>query len=247
MTNGSWTYPLYCVLLTLSLSSPAIAQTRSDTGSYHRSLTHLASIYKNEMGADSRLYTGAQYMATGQRAKGSVFFLADTALPGSVQYHGEWYENIPLQYDLLADQVLIKDYTHSYDIQLTKEKVQHFFLGSHEFVYIDPDPSSAAPGGYYEWLYKGTPSLFVRHEKKVVLPSNPEDPAFYRQDNSWFLLTGDRLMEVEGKSSLLNLLKDKKDALKKFIRDNHIDFGKDFERALIRTIDYYAQLKNQHA
>lgn len=272
MTNGSRTYPLYCVL-TLFLSPSAGAQTQSDTAFYHRSLTHLASIYKNEMGADSRLYMGAQYMATGQRAKGSVFFLADTALPGAVLYHGEWYENISLQYDLLADQIFIKDYTRSYDIQLTKEKIQRFTLGGHEFVYINPDPASATTGGYYEWLHKGAPStpgaeptapgfsaapgssgaelgpfsLFVRHEKKVVLPANPEDPAYYRQDNSWFLLMDDRLVEVDGKSSLLSLLKDKKDVLKKFIRDNHIDFGKDLQQALIKTIDYYAQLKHDHA
>jgi hypothetical protein len=244
----------------------------ADSSFYHTALLNFSETYHKEMGAASRLYTGSEYLGNGQRAKGSPFFLSDSPLPGSVVYQGEAYDNLDLQYDLLSGEVLIKDYTQSYNIELTKEKVTRFTIAHHEFWYLTPggrtsdqpsvpdQPStsgqpasdhSPAPDrsipldpGYYERLNSSAPFLYARREKKIAFPANAEEQAYYRLSSSWFLQLGDRFYRVESKGDLLNILKDKKDPLKKFIRESHINFKKDFEQASIKTIAYYAQIRN---
>jgi hypothetical protein len=49
---------------------------------------------------------------------------------------------------------------------------------------------------------------------------------------------------VESRGALLDLLKDKKDLLKKYIRINKLDFNRDWEGSLVKTAAYYAQIKN---
>lgn len=245
------TYLLCSVLLCLLILPSLFAQQSPpqlppDTGFYKQSQTALSEINRKEIGAGSRLYTGSEYLGNGQRAKGTPFFLGDSALPGSVLYQGEWFPSIDLQYNLLSGEILVKDYARSYAIQLTREKVTGFFIAGHEFLYISPDRSTSPSmeEGYYERLNKTAPFLFARREKKIAYPANAEEQSFYQPVNSWFLQVGDRFYRLESKSGLLDILRDKKDELKKFIRDRHIDFRKEFEQALIRTTEYYAQIKN---
>jgi len=53
----------------------------------------------------------------------------------------------------------------------------------------------------------------------------------------------ERYYPVDTKSDLLTALHDKKEEIKKFVQKNKSDFRKDFENALIKTADYYNQLK----
>lgn len=244
------TYLLCGVLLDLLFSPSLFAQQQqpllTDTGSfYHQSLKGLSEKNRNDLGAGSGLYTGTEYLGNGQRAKGTPFFLGDSALPGSVQYQGEFYPSVDLQYNLLSGEILVKDYARSYDIQLTREKVDGFVIAGHEFLYISPDRSTAPSmeEGYYERLNRTAPFLYARRDKKIAYPANAEEQPFYRQVDSRFLQLGDRFYRVESKGALLEILRDKKDELKKYIRDRHIDFRNKFEQALISTTEYYAQIK----
>ena len=203
------------------------------------------------MGAGSRLYTGSEYLGNGHQAKGSPFFLTDSSLPGSVEYQGQRYDNLDMQYDLLSGAILIKDYTHNYNIELPKDKVARFSIAHHEFWYLIPDRSSPSnmEAAYYERLYydrqnPAGPALFARREKKIVIPSSVDEQAFYQLVNSWYLLIGGQFYQVESKNRLLDILKDKKDLVKKIIREQHLNFKKEFERALIKTVEYYAQQRN---
>ncbi|HXB95846.1 MAG TPA: hypothetical protein VNU70_11830, partial [Puia sp.] len=71
-----------------------------------------------------------------------------------------------------------------------------------------------------------------------------DDLARYDQENFYFLQAGDRYYRIDGKDDLLDALKDKKDALKKYIRENNIRFSNHMEKALIQTTAYYLQIKN---
>jgi len=214
------TYLLCSILPGLFISPSLFAQQQPsppDTGSFYReSLKVFSENNSKELGSGSRLYTGSEYLGNGQRAKGTPFFLGDSALPGSVLYEGEWYPSIDLQYNLLSGEILVKDYARSYEIQLTREKVTGFFIAGHEFIYISPDRSTAPSmeEGYYERLNRTAPHLFGRREKKIAYPANAEEQSFYQQIDSWFLQVGDRFYRVESKSALLDILRDKKRRVK---------------------------------
>lgn len=193
---------------------------------------------------DSRLYNGHEYIRNGINAKGFPFFLDDRLQPGTLVYDGIFYKDIPLQYDLVLDELIIQDYTGKTLISLIPEKVNSFHIGTHIFRYLPGTPSVKT--GFYEELCSGRDSinLFARREKRLVYPSNTEESARYVLHNTYFLRIGNTYSQVDYESSLLAAMRDKKAVVKKYIHDNNIRFNKDFENALIQTTLYYCKLTN---
>jgi hypothetical protein len=241
----------YCFSIKLALFFifPLHAQTLlTDSTFYRTSVERSFEIYQTEMAPDNRLYNGPEYLLSGQGVKGTPFFLSDSLVRGSIYYDNAIFNNVQLQYDIVSDDVIINDYTHSSHIKLVKEKIKNFTILQHPFHFLDPGKNASAfmKAGFYEQL-TGTDdsplSLYVRHEKKITFPANPEEQAGYAQSDSYFLKSKDEFYRVETKRALLEVLKDKKDLLKKYIGDNNIDFKKNLEQALIKTTSYYSQIR----
>jgi hypothetical protein len=194
---------------------------------------------------DSRLYNGHEYIRNGIHAKGFAFFIADSLQNGTLIYDGIRYGNIPLQYDLVLDELIVPDYNGKALLSLIPEKVDQFVIANHHFEYIPTGASNAKPG-FYEVLCSGHDSITLlgRHEKRLIFASNQEETARYNSYDYYFLRIGNTLHSVNDESALLNLLKEKKPALKKYIRENNLRFKKDPEDALIRTVTYYLTLTN---
>jgi hypothetical protein len=199
------------------------------------------------LGDDSRLYNGYEYIRNGTPAKGFPFFDTDSLQTGSLFYDGILYRDIPLEYDLVQDELIIYDHTGSALIGLISGKIDHFSIGPHQFRYqvADKTASSLPKTGFYEVLFaSGSVMLLERREKKLIFSTNRDDLARYDQENMYFLHIGDRFYRVDGKDDLLDVLKDKKDALKKYIRENKIRFSKQMEKALIQVTGYYLQIRS---
>jgi len=232
---------VFCCLLAVLSTSFSYAQPSTDSIFYQQSVHTLLDRYKTEIGQDSRLYIGAEYTGAAQRAKGTPFFLSDSILPGIIHYHGEWYNSLGLQYDLLSGELLINDFTSTYTIRLPKEKVDSFSIKGHFFVYADS--SASLQSGYYERLYQGRLLLLASHTKKVTYPASTEQLPYFRQDDDYFIKKDDRWYRIGDKGALISLLKDKKEAIKKFMREDRGDSKKDFGLLLARTVSYYDQIK----
>jgi hypothetical protein len=239
-----------CALLLLSIPSPpALAQQLPDSASFHQSTALLRQYVRDRLSPDSRLYNGYEYIRNGTPARGFPFFDSDGLQNAQLTYDGILYRDMPLEYDLVLDEVVIHDYTGKILIGLISEKIDHFSIGSHEFRYFPADQANPASGppsqGFYEVLLSSDAiTLLARREKKLVLPSNREDPARYDQQNFYFLHKDGRFYSVDGRIALLEAMKDRKDALKKYIRENKLHFKKQLETALIRTTAYYMQLSH---
>jgi hypothetical protein len=237
---------IYCLFLKWILISPVFSQQLPDSAFYRLSLDSFRENYKAESGPNARIYTGAEYIRNGQRAKGSAFFQSDDPLTGSVYYHDALYTNVEMQYDLVIDGVIISDFSGGSKIKLTNEKLSYFSILDHHFLYFAPgrSASSSMKTGFYEILYEGSVSLYGRYEKQLIFPSNHEDELKYDELDFYFLKINDVFYKVDSKGSLLDLLKDKKDLLKKYIRENKLSFKSDLREPLVKSITYYAQLKN---
>ena len=85
--------------------------------------------------------------------------------------------------------------------------------------------------------------VFTQEEKKLVTGSGSEESK-YIQYNNYFIRLHDVYYAVDGKSSLLEILKDQEDVLKKYIRTNKLNFKKNLESALVLSVIYYSQLKH---
>ncbi|HVS95138.1 MAG TPA: hypothetical protein VHE54_01595 [Puia sp.] len=236
-----------CVFVLFSICvSPVRAQQGSDPVVTDSSPALVLQYAHDNLSPDSRLYNGYEYIRNGTPAKGFPFYDSDGLQKARLSYDGILYRDIPLEYDLVLDEVVIPDFTGKALIGLISEKVGHFSIGAHYFRYVAAGAGAGAPpAGFYEVLLSSGPTtLFARREKKLVFPSNRDDPARYDQRNDYYLVHDGRYYPVDSKDALLHALKDKSDAVKKYIRTARIRFKKRLETALVRTTAYYTQLSH---
>ena len=219
--------------------------TPSDSAFYTTSIYQLYHIYFNQIGQSAELYNGAEYIRNGQKANGFPFFESNDLLPGSISCQGVIYQDVQLQYDLVLDELVTNNYAHNALIRIPREKLDSFSISGHHFLRLDAAKTNGAftDNGYYEQLTINDVPVFAKRVKKLVVPNGYEESK-YVQYNTFYLKLKNGFNVVEGKNSLLDLLNDKRDLLKKFIRANKLNFKKRPEEAIVRTTSYYARLKS---
>jgi len=229
----------YCLALpawALSQSSPA------DSAFLQQATANISLAYKKETAENLHLYNGSEYLRHGHGVKGFPYFQSAGMLKGDVFYDGNLYPDINMQYDLEEDNLVISDYSGNVFIRLVKEKVQYFIIDGHRFDHLRAAAGLPADG-YYESLYNGKLNVYARQQKTTVQALNPADEG-YRLYNTWFVEKQGAFFSVEGEGPLLEILSDKKDLLKKYIRSNKLKFKKAPEMFLARVTGYYDQLNN---
>lgn len=233
---------LFCFLIIQNVAGQAIL---TDSVFYRQSVNKAVHYYTDGAGTSSNLYNGVIYPGYNHRVQGQPFFVADTFSTGSIYYDGVVYPDIPLTYDLVADELIIPTNDNSLQIQLIKEKIGYFYSHDHLFIRITQDSASDGPGnGFYDMLYDGKATVLVKREKRVrTFGKAEEDISRYVQYDHYYLLLNGRYYSVKGKGSVLDAFQDKKSAVRDFIHSSKISFKKDPENFLIRTAEYYSQLK----
>jgi hypothetical protein len=199
---------------------------------------------EKQLGSNFRLFTGAEYIRNGQHAQGFPFFLSELPLDGSVLYDGVSYEHVPLQFDLVTGEIVAHDSAGDVNISLVRDKLPRFALSRHIFIWLPAagDSDRSINPSYYELIVDGRAPLLARHEKKLIFPTNKEDSVKYVATDIYFIRLEGKFIRVDGRRSLLNALGDKKDQLKKFIRQHDLSFAKDLENALQQVTAFYNQL-----
>lgn len=222
-------------------------QQQNDTVFYLRSVDSVIAFYTKQAGPDLYLYSGREYYRSQVSTAGFPFFEWEGAVEGSVFYNGNLYRHLGLQYDIAKDELVIENYLRNNVVKLVPEKIGYFTLGQHIFINFKPDENTvgAMNPGFYEILSSGKITVLARHEKKFTLPLNPEDKTSkYAAYNFYYVQKNGIYHPVADKKDLLELLKDKKGELKKFIRSNNIRFNKDMQESILKITGYYSQLIN---
>jgi hypothetical protein len=236
--------PGLIVLLFLFFSFPSRAQQSPDTLLYRESAYKIHQVYLSEIGDNAQIFHGSEFIRNGEKAIGFPFYEADNMLSGTVSYQGNMLMNLNLYYNLVSDEVVTNNFTHDALITLANEKVDSFTIDGHSFVRLSATKSNGlAKTGFYEKLYTGEPSFYVRREKRLVTGSGSEETR-YVQYNYYFIRMKNVFYQVEDKNSLLDVLKDQKDVLKKYIRTGKLNLKKNTETSLLLTTIYYSQLKH---
>jgi hypothetical protein len=229
----------FCLLLNFTLfASVAHARPPADT------TTPMESYVRTQLGSDSRLYNGREYIRNGTPAKGFPYFEWDSLRPGSLTYDGISYD-VPLEYDLAQDQLVIRNYADNILISLVAERTSHFSIGPFHFSYFGTGASRLQDPGFYQELFAGSHvTLLARKHKNLVFPSTNDEQPNYVQINTYFLLLEGSSYKIDSEKELLDVLNDRKEELKKYIRKNHLSFKHHLEESLDQTIAYYQQLKS---
>lgn len=138
---------------------------------------------------------------------------------GSIEYNGQNYFDLYLKYDINADELILRPYSESNhtQINLIKENVTSFKLGSQKFVNLKNMPSNFK-GGYYDETLNGDKSvLYIKYfkEKNNV----QKDNLFlieYRSKYEFILLKDKTFTLINDKKEIIKLYPEKKRKINDF-------------------------------
>lgn len=215
--------------------------------SFSQSDTIASSLYKSYMasiGAGANLYNGTEYTASYTQIKGSPFSNEEGFTPGTISYNGVVYNDIPIAYDLVTNEVVIK--THQQlSIKLDAAKVDFFLVSNRLFVRSRPTESSKnmLPEDFYELLYNGNIKVFAKRKKQVERSFNAEDPYRIVLYSAYFIYKDSMYHQVTNRNSLLNLLRDKSDEIKEYWKQQNLNYRTDAEKTIVETVTFYIKQK----
>jgi hypothetical protein len=214
-----------------------------DSVLYISSSANLHRLYLDEIGDNAQIYHGSEFIRNGMKVTGFPFYKSDSLFKGTVSYQGTIYPDQSLQYDLVAGELITNNYPHSSFIVLSTDKVDSFTIDDHVFVKLKTEKSNGLPSsGFYDQLISDEPGLYVNRYKKFVPATGSIDPKYTAYDD-YYVRMKNVYYPVDGKNALLELFRDHKDDLKKYIRTNKIKFNKNKESSLVLTTIYYSRLK----
>jgi len=232
--------PLLLLLLSW-VAFDAIAQTPPNDPQ----LTVAILAYTNSTLAEARLYNGTLYPGYDHRSQGHPFFLADTPLQASADYDGIFYPRLTLSYDLTLDAVIMPNEQRSALIQLLTGKLSSFTIGTHPFIFLQPDTNArnAPAPGFYEVLYAGKITALAHHYKLVKpIGRSEEQLSAFRPFDNWYLRIADRYLPVHNNKNLIDALgPGAASTIRSFLRNNKLNFKKDPAAALARTAEFLSQ------
>ncbi len=162
---------------------------------------------------------------------------------GSVVYWNELYENVPLLYDIQND-LIVTEHNRGNPIKLVTEQVQSFTILGHTFVRLIRDDNNKISDGFYDQLYHGALKVYAKHSKayREKLETQRVIPLF-DENTRYYLVKDGTFNVVKTKGSVLQVLNDRKQDVKNFIRKNRINFRDDRENAIVRVAEFYDTLK----
>lgn len=222
---------------------PGFGFCQSKGDSSQMAYARAKEIYFRTLNSELNLYNGVYYRGYNQNDsdEGQPYFGSDNWYGGSISYDGVLYENVSMMYDLLEDKVIIDHQYGGVKLELIKEKIKYFIINGHHFVHLTSALSNASiPPGFYEILFEGKNMSYARWQKKRIdVVTAHEVQVRYEDQNRFYILKGNKYFPVKTKSSILNVLKDKKPALQKFIRKQKLKFGTRCAESIPKVLSFY--------
>jgi hypothetical protein len=215
--------------------------TAYSQNSFDSSFANAVAVYTKAADVNAHLYTGSEYIDYDRRITGDPFFASLYYTDGSVVYDNILYTHVKMFYDILHDDLIIKNYNDTALI-LVKEKISSFNFVNHYFTQLlaDNTETGIKTARFYEVLYNGNTKLFARRKKEITEKiSTQYSESFFSEKDEYFLYNKNVYYSVSDKKSVLNVLKERKPDLIKFLHQNKIKFKKDKEAAMIKMVTYY--------
>jgi hypothetical protein len=223
-----------------------------DSSYLHATVNQSVVNFYKAIGQESRLYNGHEYNPYDPRIKGTALFPYDTQSweLGEVNYDGIIYKNVPIKYDIYKDVVVVLLYNKFSMFTLLSHRVHDFTFANHHFIRLNADSlvndKSGISNGFYDELYGGKiVSMLAKRIKTIQNSTNLDTPELtFASHDDYYLRKGNSYFKVSSQSSILNVLKDKKNVLQQYIRQNNIRFKDNREDAMARIVAYYDHLTN---
>jgi hypothetical protein len=190
------------------------------------------------------LYNGRVWRNQFYKVRGDQFLFSQDFLPGTVTIRGQLFDNVRLRYDIYKDQIMTMSNPTTI-LQINKEMVDKFSLKFENKLYQferTTSDSSKALKGYLNVLYKGNTSLYVKYKKDIELLAEDSKYDRFYQTRRIYLVKDGIIYQVPGKKELFNLLVDKKQQIRNFIKTNKLKVSKTDPESFVPVLEYYDNL-----
>ncbi len=240
MINSCW-FTIFIVLINFL----AFDKTNGQTSPANESPSYksIKAYFQNEIGENVHLYKGEEYIGYEINIKGHPFFMSPEMQNSSIFYNGSLYENVPLLFDIVRQEIVINRYNQGVRIKLLNEKVKYFIVAGHRFETIMETEKNGNTYSIYKVAFNGKASVLVKHTKRIMKGFKAEDRSTFVEDDEFFIRNNNNFYSVEDKSSLLLALSDKKELIKTYMRKNKFRFNKNIEKEFIMTAAYYSSIQ----
>jgi hypothetical protein len=187
------------------------------------------------------LYNGRVWRNLYSKVVGNQFLFTTDFMPGSVKIGDHIFNDLTLKYDIFNDQILTVTDLRII-IQLNKEMIDRFTVSynnkDYEFLRLVPD-SLESLSGYFNILYEGNLSLYLKYRKQILPLEVEHKYDLFDESQKIYLKKDGKIYLVRSKGALLNILKDKKQKIRAFIKTNRLSMSKKDPWSLVPIVRYY--------
>jgi len=232
--------------LFIQLYLPAQERAEQDiSGKMERLVSDIRQLSDSLYGTDFSLINGEEYRYRHTAADGHPYFRNDSWFAGTVVSGEREHQDVWLKYDIFDDRVILNHTpgSETFMIALNKDEIGEFTLEKDHFIQLyDTDVvNSIAEPGYYQELYTGKIQFLIKW-KKYISGSSGLQPGEFKPDPVRLVRKDGVYYKVSGRSSLLRILDDHKDAISAYIRSNAIAVRNAPDSDLVRIFRYYDTL-----
>jgi hypothetical protein len=237
----------YVPILLLLCATTAFSQGGAgDTTFISAAVKNTIQRYQQAIGVQAKLNNGSKYLPPEQDVDEHPYFLSEDWIMGDVHYDDELFTGVPLMYDLYTGQLVTEHSASGHAIQLIFEKVRRFTIQDHVFEKIDNETvnNSLPETGFYDILYAGDTKVVSRRQKlqsEEIYSTYIE--VSYDEKYRYFLFKNGIFFPVKNRASVLKLLSDEKQSLKRYLKTNKIKFSENREFALKSMAAFYDSQK----
>ena len=168
------------------------------------------------------------------------YWLFDEFFPGDVVYNGLLYKGVPVRYDAYLKRLVVNTPVKRTPVYVPMDKVEKFTLGGTE----------------YSWRYGEIVAvLFSSERMELVEQVNitqkenlmPKGQVMYdfNRDVRYYVLRGGEYYEVDKLKSVVKLFPGREKMLKRYAKENALDFKLHRQSALITIMKYADELLAQ--
>jgi hypothetical protein len=251
LSNFMRKYALVFFLLII-LSQALSAQNKTEDITFstkNEALNNALNIYSSAIGDNSMIFTGGYYIESNAGIDGHPFYINNFWNTGYIVYQGQRYDSVEIRYDIYRDLVLIKYIDHLgqvWPVQIQRAKIKEFNIMGHRFIRMQEDSLSILKPGFFDLLYDGTKaSVLAKRRKEIGKTQNVDNLVRkYYTNDIWYIKYDQNYYVVKGKKSLLEVLSDRRDEVKTYLKKNKARLKRDQERQFIEAVRYYNSIVN---
>ena len=239
---------IYVIILSLLIATSKFLLAQSNSTNPNptssEAFVKAVDLYKNAIGRNSKIFTGILYNDSHLGINGDPFFMKDAWEISTIVYEGQPYDSIYIKYDIYKDIVIVKyvdKRTYVTPLELDKTRIDEFSVMGHHFIRIEFDSLSTMKTGFFDLLYDGETATVLAKRQKEIRNTYELNKLTWGYDlkEKRYINLGTNFYEIKGKKSILDILSDRKNEVKAFLKKNRARLKNDHEKQLIEAVQYY--------